>query len=154
RAENRTIRAQALLGLAQVELLRNDLTAAQESAEEALKLCEDLRTAAVRPDLQTSYLAEHVNVYHLLISILMEQHRDREAFERGEQTRARSLLDALREGREIQLASKAGVSTDLLNQFQAVRKEIDRLARQRDWPGSDRRAIERRLSSRFALKNE
>jgi len=69
-AGDRRIRARALLGQAEVEILRRNLPAAQEKAGEALALYELIRVGLGRPDLETSYRADNVEAYRLLHRIL------------------------------------------------------------------------------------
>jgi CHAT domain-containing protein len=155
RTKNRLIEAPALAGLAEAKLQMGDLAEAQRLAEAALDLVERLRAAAVRTDLQTSYLAANVNVYNLLVRILIELNRrkagqgyDFRAFERSEQTRARALLDALRESGDRQ----AGVPRELVDERKRLRAEIAMIDRQRGRPDitpADAAALERQLSERI-----
>jgi CHAT domain-containing protein len=113
----------ALQGMAEAERGRGNVTLAQLRAEESLKIVESLRSAVARPDLQTSYLAVNRNAYSLLIRCLMERHRqqpgggfDLQALSRSEQARARVLLDALRESRELRADLRSHVPSELLAQ--------------------------------------
>lgn len=99
----------ALLGIAYAERQRGNNALAQLRAEDSLRIVESLRWAAARADLQTSYLASNENAYSLLIRILMERHRqqpgggfDLQALGRSEQSRARVLLDAMKESRDLE----------------------------------------------------
>jgi CHAT domain-containing protein/tetratricopeptide (TPR) repeat protein len=126
--------ARARLGLAVAERDRGNPTAAEAHAEAALDLVESLRGAVTRPDLQSTYLAANENVYSVLIRILMERHRrqpgdgyDLQALARSEQARARVLLDALRDSRELRSEMAAGVSPDLLAQRRRLLAEVSAL---------------------------
>jgi CHAT domain-containing protein/tetratricopeptide (TPR) repeat protein len=130
--------ARARLGLAAAERDRGNPTAAEAHAEAALDLVESLRGAVTRPDLQSTYLAANENVYSVLIRILMERHRrqpgdgyDLQALARSEQARARVLLDALRDSRELRSEMAAGVSPDLLAQRRRLLAEVSALDVQR-----------------------
>lgn len=138
RTRNPMAESRALLGLAIAESQRGNNSLARSRAEESLKIVESLRSAITRADLQTFWLASNESAYGLLIRILMEQHRqqpgggyDLEALGRSEQSRARVLLDALRESRELQQASPG-----LLAQRRALLDEVGRMDALRRQPSA------------------
>jgi CHAT domain-containing protein/Tfp pilus assembly protein PilF len=73
--------------------------------EQALALRERLRSGLSGLDLRATYVASHLSAYRMAVDLRMQleerqpgQGHDREAFEASERGRARSLLEALREG--------------------------------------------------------
>jgi CHAT domain-containing protein/tetratricopeptide (TPR) repeat protein len=148
--------SRALLGMADAERERGNVNLAQLRAEESLRIVETLRSAVIRPDLQTSFLDDNENAYGLLIRILMERHRqqpgsgyDLQALSRSEQARARVLLDALRESHELRAALKADRSPERLTRRRQLLAEIgvaDAQRRRPDATPSEVAATETRLS--------
>lgn len=130
-SRNPSREAGALTGMAEAERQRGNLAMAQFRAEEALKIVESLRSGISRADLQTSYLAAHGGLYGVLIRTLMEHHRQRpasgfdlQALDRSEQSRARALLDSLRESRKQRADLRAQVDPLLIQQRQDLLREI------------------------------
>ena len=108
-----------LAALARTHLRRRELDRALSQAESALDFIEKQRRRVLAPDLRTSFLSTHQQVYRLLIDILMELHSvrpgegyDLRALEASERARARGLLDLISQegqidwGVEPQLAQK------------------------------------------------
>jgi len=161
---DRTLEAVALLGMAAAERDRGNLILALAHGEAALQIVESLRVEAVRPDLQTSYLAWHETYFDLLIGTLMAMHHQqpgrefaRQAFARSEQSRARRLLDALTSRRELQIDRRSGARSALLERWLSLTAEIDAqdLARRR--PGArpaDLAAAKRELDTLLDQLNE
>lgn len=122
--------ARAFLGLAAAESQRGNDILAQRRAEESLAIVESLRSAIPRTDLQTSYLAANESSYDLLIRILMDRHRrqpgggfDLQALSRSEQSRARGLIDALRESRQAEETAPAA-PPELLARRRSLLEEV------------------------------
>ncbi len=148
--------AGALVGMAEAERQRGNLAMAQLRAEEALKIVESLRSGISRADLQTSYLAAQGGVYGVLIRTLMEHHRQRpasgfdlQALDRSEQSRARALLDSLRESRSQRADLRAQVDPRLIQQRQNLLREIggqDALRRSFAATPTDKTAAEQAIS--------
>jgi CHAT domain-containing protein len=110
--------AESLLALARLQRDSHELGLARESAERSLALIESLRATVPGDDFRISFLSAHLPVYDFLIDLLMELHAsdpaagfDRLAFETGERSRARALLESLRESKS---AIKSGADPFLL----------------------------------------
>lgn len=93
--------ASSLFAMAEAEETLGNLTAALGSIEKSIDLVEAQRSG-VSGALRASYFATRQRYYELAIRLLMRLHRERPgegfdvlAFETGERTRARSLLDIL-----------------------------------------------------------
>jgi CHAT domain-containing protein/tetratricopeptide (TPR) repeat protein len=128
---NPMVEAGSLVGMAEAENLQGNLTGAQHHAEESLKIVESVRSGISRPDLQTSYLAAQGGVYGVLIRNLMTQHRKRpdrgfdlQALDRSEQSRARALLDALRESRRQWVDRQTHFDPALLERRQRLLRDL------------------------------
>jgi CHAT domain-containing protein/tetratricopeptide (TPR) repeat protein len=81
--------------------------------QQAIELFESIQSEMKIEELQTSYAAEQVPVYELLIGLLWEEDRLGEAFNYGERARARAFLDQLAGGR---VDFRSGVAAELLEQ--------------------------------------
>ena len=128
---NPMVEAGSLVGMAEAENLQGNLPSAQHHAEESLKIVESVRSGLSRADLQTSYLAAQGGVYGVLIRNLMTQHReqpgtgfDLQALDRSEQSRARALLDALRESRREWADRQAHFDPVLLERRQRLLRDL------------------------------
>ncbi len=147
--------ARAFLGLAAAESRRGNDILAQSRAEESLAIVESLRSAIPRADLQTSHLAANEDSYDLLIRILMDRHRrqpgggfDLQALSRSEQSRARGLIDALRESRQAEEAAPPA-PPELLARRRSLLDEvgvIDGRRRRPDLAPAEISAAERELA--------
>ncbi|HEX6898593.1 MAG TPA: CHAT domain-containing tetratricopeptide repeat protein [Thermoanaerobaculia bacterium] len=147
--------ARAFLGLADAESRRGNDILAQRRAEESLAIVESQRSAIPRADLQTTYLAANESPYDLLIRILMERHRrqpgggfDLQALSRSEQSRARGLIDALRESRQAEEAAPSA-PPELLARRRSLLEEvgvIDGRRRRPDLAPAEISAAERELA--------
>jgi CHAT domain-containing protein/tetratricopeptide (TPR) repeat protein len=151
--------ALALLGMAAAERDRGHLAMAQSYGEASLAIFESIRAAALRPDLQTSFLARRVSVYGLLIDTLMARHPSRDfalqALARSEQARSRGLLDALAEAQEREEPSPAARSR-LLARRKRIAEEIGELdlARSNPLAGRPSAASEEALADALERLNE
>lgn len=101
---NRDMEAAVLLALARTDRQRGDLASALEHVEDALGLIEALRKGPDGFDLSSVYFASKQDYYDFYIDLLMELHKedpgaayDAKALTASERSRARSLLDTLRE---------------------------------------------------------
>ena len=118
----------ALSELATVELDRGNLVAARKLIEEAIAAIESIRVNLKSQTLRTSFLASVRKFYETNIDVLMRLHQQRPAegfaaaaLEVSEKSRARSLLELLREARaEIQ----QGVDPSLLEREANLRRSI------------------------------
>ena len=155
--------ASVLSEIAKIELARGDLLSARKLIEQAIAQSESVRINLKSQSFRTSYLASVRKYYEFEIEVLMRLHQQRPnegfaaaAIEVSEKSRARSLLELLREARaEIQqgvdpslieregylrrlIAEKAERQTRLLSgeyteeQALAASKEIDALTTEYD----------------------
>lgn len=106
-----------LTGLAQVEQRKENWQSALNTVGEALEILESMRAALPDPDLRSTYIADHRQVYELQVELMLEMHRrepgrglDVRAFEAAERARARSLLELLSEAR---IEVEAGIAPHL-----------------------------------------
>ncbi len=164
KVQDRGLQAAALLGTAAAERARGNLIRARADGEAALQIVEALRAEAVRPDLETSYLAWHGESYFdLMVETLMALHLRQpgggfayRAFERSEQSRSRRLADALATRSELP-ADHGTAGRALFTRWSRLDAEIDAqdLARRR--PGisaTEAAAAEHVLSSLLEELNE
>lgn len=93
-----------LYNLARIEWGDAELDAARARIEAALKIAESLRTDVSIRDLRITYFASVYQYYELYIDILMKMHKERPdrgfqvlAFETAERSRARALVEMLKE---------------------------------------------------------
>lgn len=120
--------------LAQLELDRGNLVEARKLIEQAIAAAESLRVNLKSQTLRASFLASVRNFYETNIDILMRLHQQRPsegfavaALEISEKSRARSLLELLREARaEIQ----QGVDPQLIERESHLRRAIANKAEQ------------------------
>ena len=124
----------ALAELAKVELDRGNLVAARKLIEDAIVAIESMRINLKSQTLRASFLASVRSFYETNIEILMRLHQQRPsegfaaaALEVSEKSRARSLLELLREARaEIQ----RGVDPLLIEREGYLRRAIANKAEQ------------------------
>lgn len=95
--------ADVLFGLAKVNIRQGKLEDARTRLEQVISLVETTR-AQLTQEFRTSYFGKSQPYYRLYIDVLMQLHKtnptagyDRQAFQVGEQSRARSLLELLSE---------------------------------------------------------
>lgn len=114
--------------LATIELDRGNLVEARKLIEDAIAAIESMRNNLKSQSLRTSFLASVRNFYETNIEVLMRLHKQRPsegfakaALEVSEKSRARSLLELLREARaEIQ----QGVDPLLIERESHLRRSI------------------------------
>jgi CHAT domain-containing protein/Tfp pilus assembly protein PilF len=185
--ESRTINARigdlnseaiVLSELAELELNRGNLVEARKLIEQAIASIESLRINLKSQSLRTSFLASVRNFYETNIDVLMRLHQQRPgegfavaALEISEKSRARSLLELLREARaEIQqgvdpllidrqshlrqaIANKAEQQTRLLSgkyteqEASVIAKELDALTIEYDQVQSNIRQVSPRYAA-------
>ncbi|HEX4948697.1 MAG TPA: CHAT domain-containing tetratricopeptide repeat protein [Blastocatellia bacterium] len=126
--DSRSGEAEALARLARIAAARGELEAARTHIEAALTLHETLRGKLSSDELRSSYFAKVKQHYQLHLDILMRLHRanptagfDAAAFQANERTRARTLLEMLREAR---LNIQRGGDPELLARERALRQQL------------------------------
>lgn len=120
--------ASVLSELARIEFARGDLLSARKLIEEAIARSESVRINLKSQSFRTSYLASVRKYYEFEIEVLMRLHQQRPnegfdaaAIEVSEKSRARSLLELLREARaQIQ----QGVEPSLIERESHLRSLI------------------------------
>ena len=127
--------AATLYNMASVKRDRGNLTEALNDIQASLKIIENLRTKITSPELRTSYFATVQNYYEFYIDLLMQLHKtnpksgyDTKALEASERSRARSLLELLK---ETNANIREGISPDLLQQENRVQQQLDDIEKQR-----------------------
>ena len=126
--------ANVLSELATLELERGNLDAAHKAIEQAIDVTESVRNNLKSQQLRASFLASVRKYYEFNIDVLMRMHQQRPAegfavaaLETSERSRARSLLELLREARaEI----REGVDAALLERESVLRRTIAEKAEQ------------------------
>lgn len=87
-----------------------------------MAIVEQTRSAIVRSELRTSYLATVRRYFGLYIELLLENGSTETAFEVSERSRARTLLEALAEsGSKI----RKGIDPELLRRLREVQAELN-----------------------------
>lgn len=125
---DRDTEASVLSDLARVEFDRGDLLSARKLMQEAIARSESIRIDLKSQSFRTSYLASVRKYYEFEIEVLMRMHQQRPnegfaaaAIEVSEKSRARSLLELLREARaEI----RQGVDPSLIEREGHLRRLI------------------------------
>ncbi|MEN3330116.1 MAG: hypothetical protein V7638_4923 [Acidobacteriota bacterium] len=125
---DRDTEASILSELAKIELGRGDLLSARKLIEQAIAQSESVRINLKSQSFRASYLASVRKYYEFEIEVLMRLHQQRPnegfdaaAMEVSEKSRARSLLELLREARaEIQ----QGVQPSLIERESHLRRLI------------------------------
>ena len=127
--DSRSAQAEALARLARVAAARGELEAARTHIEAALTLHESLRGKLSSDELRSSYFARVKEHYQLHLDILMRLHQanptagfDAAALQANERTRARTLVEMLREAR---LNIQRGGDPALLAQERALRQQLN-----------------------------
>ncbi|WP_224984515.1 CHAT domain-containing protein [Geomonas agri] len=117
----REVRWRALLGLARLKEQGGDRDGAVASYRQALDTVEGLRAEIKLDQLKDGFLADKMDVYQGLVGLLVELHRDDEAFAVAERSRARTLIDIL--GRQ-RLSLAGGADQDLYDRQGRLREQI------------------------------
>jgi CHAT domain-containing protein/Tfp pilus assembly protein PilF len=142
-AGDRVLEASVLTGIGRVQFKLGNLDEAQARLDSALEMTETIRTAWIGPDMAAFYTSTVRDRYELQIELLMQRHRESDAFEASERARARSLLQLLgenhadiREGvdralleheRRLQSALRAQSERRIRTQDSALEKDLDAL---------------------------
>jgi len=128
---DRSSEALILYSIATVKRDFGNLNEALTNIKAAIEIIEDLRTKIVSPELRTSYFATVQKYYQFYIDLLMQLHKntpnssyDRQALEASEHSRARSLIELLK---EANANIREGVSPELLQKERSLQQELDRL---------------------------
>jgi CHAT domain-containing protein len=129
-----TVAANTLSELAKLEFDRGNLVEARKLNEQAIATIESVRTNLKSHQLRTSFLASVRKYYEFDVEVLMQMHQQRPseglaeaALQVSEKSRARSLLELLREARaEI----KQGIDPSLTERESYLRRKIAEKAEQ------------------------
>jgi CHAT domain-containing protein/Flp pilus assembly protein TadD len=132
---NRSQEALTLFNIAFLKRDQNNLTEALNDIESCIKIIENLRTKIISPELRSSYFATVQDYYQFYIDLLMQLHKtnpksgyDTKALEASERSRARSLLELLK---ETNANIRQGISPDLLQQENRAKQQLDVIEKQR-----------------------
>ena len=127
--------ALTLASMAYTKRNLGNLTEALTDIEASIKIIENLRTKITSPELRTSYFATVQNYYEFYIDLLMQLHKkqpsagyDTKALEASERSRARSLVELLKEANSN---IREGVSPELLQQEQRLQQQLDAIEKRR-----------------------
>lgn len=119
--------AETIYAMARLDQRNGDLERAAERLDEALTLTEGLRVAVSAEMLRASYLAAKEDYYELYVNVLMQLSMPGKAFDISERSRARTLVDALREGRhEI----RKGIDAELRRREESLVRKLAFAVRQ------------------------
>ena len=132
---DRSGEAFTLYNIARLERRRGNLAEARNRIEESLAAVESLRADVTSQQLRASFFASIRRYHELHINLLMGLHKQRPsegfdslALEASEKSRARSLLELLKEARA---ETSQGVDPALIERERALRRQIsDRAERQ------------------------
>ncbi|MCU0545447.1 MAG: tetratricopeptide repeat protein [Oscillatoriaceae cyanobacterium Prado104] len=132
---NRVIEAVTLFGMAAAKRDLSKLNDAIEDIEAAIEIIENLRTKIASRELRSSYFATVQDYYEFYIDLLMQLHKnqpksgyDAKALAASERSRARSLLELLKEAKTN---IREGISSDLLQQEQQLQQQLDDIEKRR-----------------------
>lgn len=138
--------AETLHSLARVERERGNLNQARVHLEAALEISESMRVKIVSQELRASYSSFIYNFYADYVDLLMQLHKRqpaeglaRSAWQANERTRARSLLESLREPR---IDLRRGISPALLAEEQRLQQQLNAKAQALLRSGKNPRATE------------
>ncbi|MEG4544280.1 CHAT domain-containing protein, partial [Microcoleus sp. Aus8_D2] len=127
--------ALTLYSMAYTKRNLGNLTEALTDIEASIKILENLRTKITSPELRTSYFATVQDYYEFYIDLLMQLYKtnpksgyDTKALEASERSRARSLLELLKEANSN---IREGVSPELLQQEQRLQQQLDAIEKRR-----------------------
>ncbi|OCQ92119.1 hypothetical protein BCD67_19420 [Oscillatoriales cyanobacterium USR001] len=127
--------ANTLFNIAYAKRQQGNFTEALTNMEASIKIIESLRTKIASPELRTSYFATVQNYYQFYIDLLMQLHKtnpksgyDTKAFEASERSRARTLLELLK---EANTNIRQGVSPELLQKERSLQQQLDAIEKQR-----------------------
>jgi CHAT domain-containing protein len=101
------------------------LEQARAAIQESIRIAETLRANVASDALRTSFLASVHERYSFLVDLLVELHRETQAFEVSERVRARSLRESLG---EAAAGIREGIEPELLERERALRRQLNELA--------------------------
>ncbi|NJK75210.1 MAG: tetratricopeptide repeat protein [Microcoleus sp. SU_5_6] len=132
---NPGIEAVTLFGMAAAKRDLGKLNEAIKDIEASIKIIENLRTKIASNELRTSYFSTVQDYYEFYIDLLMQLHKtqpksgyDAKALAASERSRARSLLELLKEAKTN---IREGISSDLLHQEQQLQQQLDDIEKRR-----------------------
>jgi CHAT domain-containing protein/tetratricopeptide (TPR) repeat protein len=114
--------------LGQVSERRDQLDDALAHYTRAVEIVERVRSRFTIEEYKTGYLEHKLNYYEALIRVLLKMHRDLDAFNVAERSRARAFLDMLGNRR---IDVRKGVSEPLLRKEQELSLRINELENRR-----------------------
>jgi CHAT domain-containing protein len=117
----REVRWRALFGLARLQNLAGDQAKAVASYQQALETVEGLRAEIKLDQLKDGFLADKMDVYSGLVSLLVDLQRSDEAFAVAERSRSRNLIDIL--GRQ-RLSLKGSVDQELYDRQIRLKEQM------------------------------
>jgi CHAT domain-containing protein/tetratricopeptide (TPR) repeat protein len=117
----REVRWRALFGLARLQNRAGDRAKAVASYQQALETVEGLRAEIKLDQLKDGFLADKMDVYSGLVSLLVDLQRSDEAFAVAERSRSRNLIDIL--GRQ-RLSLKGSVDQDLYDRQNRLKEQM------------------------------
>ena len=117
----REVRWRALLGLARLQKNAGNSAGAVMSYQQALETVEGLRAEIKLDQLKDGFLADKMDVYSDLVSLLIDLQRSDEAFVVAERSRSRNLIDIL--GRQ-RLSLKGAVDQALYDRQTRLREQL------------------------------
>lgn len=121
--------ATALLNLAFVEMVEDELSDARAHTEAAIAILESLRTNIVNQELRSTYFSTAQDYYDFYIDLLMRLHEenpsaghDAEALQASERARARALLETLA---EANADIRQGVDPKLVERERSIQRRLN-----------------------------
>ncbi len=118
----REVRWRALLGLARLQKNAGNQAEAVVSYQQALETVEGLRAEIRLDQLKDGFLADKMDVYSGLVSLLVDLGRSDEAFAVAERSRSRNLIDIL--GRQ-RLSLKGSVDQELYDRQIRLKEQME-----------------------------
>ncbi len=117
----REVRWRALFGLARLQKNAGDSVKAVASYQLSLETVEGLRAEIKLDQLKDGFLADKMDVYSGLVSLLVDLQRSDEAFAVAERSRSRNLIDIL--GRQ-KLSLSGSVDQELYDRQNRLREQL------------------------------
>ncbi|MBW4056263.1 MAG: CHAT domain-containing protein, partial [Proteobacteria bacterium] len=117
----REVRWRALFGLARLQKNAGDTARAVASYQQALETIEGLRAEIKLDQLKDGFLADKMDVYSGLVSLLVDLQRSDEAFAVAERSRSRNLIDIL--GRQ-RLSLSGSVDQELYDRQNRLKEQM------------------------------
>lgn len=114
----------ALYGLGKLSLKEGRNIQAQDFLVKAIKIIEGMRAEIKVDQLKDGFADNKMAVYETLVSLLVDQEKQDEAFEVAERSRSRNLIDLLG-NQHMNLHSTA--DQDLYNRQQVIRARIEEM---------------------------